>query len=461
MVVWSNCDTTEKIQSEELTKKNRSEKAERRREEKRTLLGARRRRRGFEENLCERLIADVEASYNKWRHPDPYIVNNVVCHFSPLASDEAVLEEGDILEIDMACHIDGFIAAVAHTHVLQDGPVSGRAANVIAAANTAAEVALRLVRPGKKYQTLFTWDAPEELKGVISKKDHELVYLYNSNLVDEIWKESRPKPPNNPVRVHDLKYAGLVASKLSILRSELVNAGSSAIVISMLDEIAWLLNLVEPQKFSAYREVAVNAIAEALDSSLNDEKAREKCCRALLILCGHFSSTGKIPTKTSTLKQAGYNHDGRKLKLTKMEEMEDGRRPNDEDGLFPQLQACLQELQKRENASGSQRYKSLRVLGLKRPNFSTSALPPLNCTPAVPQLQTSKELDAQLYPSCTQAADLQRAGRSAVSQLRPSYRLPEKNVAQLYLSFSKFSLLHSSKLCDSSIPWFGQQASCT
>jgi methionine aminopeptidase len=51
---------------------------------------------------------------------------------------------------DMACHIDGFIAAVAHTHVLREGPVTGRAADVIAAANTAAEVALRLVKPGKK-----------------------------------------------------------------------------------------------------------------------------------------------------------------------------------------------------------------------------------------------------------------------------------------------------------------------
>lgn len=50
----------------------------------------------------------------------------------------------------MGCHIDGFIAVVAHTHVLQQGPVTGRAADVIAAANTAAEVALRLVRPGKK-----------------------------------------------------------------------------------------------------------------------------------------------------------------------------------------------------------------------------------------------------------------------------------------------------------------------
>jgi hypothetical protein len=51
---------------------------------------------------------------------------------------------------DMGCHIDGFIAVVAHTHVIANGPVTGRAADVLAAANTAAEVAMRLVRPGKK-----------------------------------------------------------------------------------------------------------------------------------------------------------------------------------------------------------------------------------------------------------------------------------------------------------------------
>ncbi|XP_010553237.1 PREDICTED: ERBB-3 BINDING PROTEIN 1-like [Tarenaya hassleriana] len=79
-------------------------------------------------------------------------VNNTVCHFSPLASDETVLEEGDMVKIDMGCHIDGFIAVVAQTIVLQEGPITGRKADVIAAANTAAEVALRLVRPGKKNQ---------------------------------------------------------------------------------------------------------------------------------------------------------------------------------------------------------------------------------------------------------------------------------------------------------------------
>ncbi|WOL04239.1 putative Xaa-Pro aminopeptidase P [Canna indica] len=91
---------------------------------------------------------------------------------------------------------------------------------------------------------LFSSNAAEELKEEISKKDHQLVFLYDSNLVDEIWGESRPKPPISPTRVHDIKYAGVdVSSKLSSLRSELIEAGCTAIVISMLDEVAWLLNM--------------------------------------------------------------------------------------------------------------------------------------------------------------------------------------------------------------------------
>lgn len=80
--------------------------------------------------------------------------------------------------------------------------------------------------------------------------------MYDFNLVDEIWKESRPKPPNKPIRVHDLKYAGVdVSSKLANLRSGLDDSGSSAIVISMLDEIAWLLNLVSFLHPSLYVDI--------------------------------------------------------------------------------------------------------------------------------------------------------------------------------------------------------------
>ncbi|XP_073005199.1 aminopeptidase P2 [Typha latifolia] len=90
---------------------------------------------------------------------------------------------------------------------------------------------------------LFSFDAAEELKEAISKKNHELILMKDFNLVDEIWKE-RPKAPSKPIRVHDIKYAGVdVSSKLSFLRSEIIDNGCTAIVISMLDEVAWLLNM--------------------------------------------------------------------------------------------------------------------------------------------------------------------------------------------------------------------------
>ncbi|KAL5539881.1 hypothetical protein UlMin_043580 [Ulmus minor] len=69
--------------------------------------------------------------------------------------------------------------------------------------------------------------------------------------------------------------------------------------------------LVESRKYSIYREEAVDAITEALELSLTDKKVRENCCRALLILGGRFSFSGKSLTESWILKQAGLN-DSRK-----------------------------------------------------------------------------------------------------------------------------------------------------
>jgi methionine aminopeptidase len=53
---------------------------------------------------------------------------------------------------DLGAHIDGFVAVTAHTLLVQAaaGPVTGPAADVMQAAHTAAEVAMRLIKPGKK-----------------------------------------------------------------------------------------------------------------------------------------------------------------------------------------------------------------------------------------------------------------------------------------------------------------------
>lgn len=73
-------------------------------------------------------------------------------HFSPLANNTATIAAGDLVKIDLGCHIDGYTAQAAHSLVAsEDGaPVTGRAADVIQAAHTAYEAAARLIRPGKK-----------------------------------------------------------------------------------------------------------------------------------------------------------------------------------------------------------------------------------------------------------------------------------------------------------------------
>jgi len=79
-------------------------------------------------------------------------VNNCICHFSPLLTEpDYLLKEEDVCKIDMGAHIDGFIAVVAHTLVVEPkGKLTGRKADVILAAHYASEAALRLVRPASE-----------------------------------------------------------------------------------------------------------------------------------------------------------------------------------------------------------------------------------------------------------------------------------------------------------------------
>lgn len=81
-------------------------------------------------------------------------VNNCICHFSPLVSDTDVeLKDGDVVKIDLGAHVDGFIAAVAHTVVVgcsATSKVSGRKADALLAAHYASEAALRLMKPGNE-----------------------------------------------------------------------------------------------------------------------------------------------------------------------------------------------------------------------------------------------------------------------------------------------------------------------
>ena len=59
---------------------------------------------------------------------------------------------------DLGAHVDGFIAAVAHTVIVGSSPsakVTGRKADVLLAAHYASEAALRLMKPGTEVVLIF------------------------------------------------------------------------------------------------------------------------------------------------------------------------------------------------------------------------------------------------------------------------------------------------------------------
>lgn len=61
------------------------------------------------------------------------------------------MKTGDVVKIDLGCHIDGFIAAAAHTVIVaggDDAKVEDKRADCVMAAWNAAEAALRLVQVG-------------------------------------------------------------------------------------------------------------------------------------------------------------------------------------------------------------------------------------------------------------------------------------------------------------------------
>ncbi|XP_050313116.1 xaa-Pro aminopeptidase 1-like [Anthonomus grandis grandis] len=72
----------------------------------------------------------------------------------------------------------------------------------------------------------------------------ELVAL-NVCLIDEIWpKKERPKKRSKNAFVLDIKYAGVnYTTKIEEVRKLVKKAGADAMVVTSLDEIAWLLNL--------------------------------------------------------------------------------------------------------------------------------------------------------------------------------------------------------------------------
>ena len=157
----------------------------------------------FGDSLIEEELKKVYASKKTKKverglaFPTCLSVNHVCGNFSPLKEDSVELKAGDLVKVDLGCHIDGYVAQTAHSLVVPEKigaetKVSSRAADVLLAAHTAHEAAIRTIRAGNTNDqvTDAIAQACEEFKcnpleGVLSHKLKKHVIDGNDTIINK------------------------------------------------------------------------------------------------------------------------------------------------------------------------------------------------------------------------------------------------------------------------------------
>jgi len=89
--------------------------------------------------------------------------------------------------------------------------------------------------------TLFSTTVAESMKCYFEK--HHISLITDFTPFDKIWLQ-RPSLPHTPFFVHDEKYSGESAtSKIARVMQAVNESGADALLLSALDEIAWLFNI--------------------------------------------------------------------------------------------------------------------------------------------------------------------------------------------------------------------------
>ncbi|XP_037780041.1 xaa-Pro aminopeptidase 1-like isoform X2 [Penaeus monodon] len=123
-----------------------------------------------------------------------------------------------------------------------------------------------------------TWQSyAEELEGV----GIDMLGI-GTNLVDVIWEEDgRPPYVQDPVFVHEIEFAGKSwQDKVADVRGEMSAAEADVLVLTALDEVAWLLNLRGSDipynpVFRAYVAISTSSVDLFLPESKTTESVEE------------------------------------------------------------------------------------------------------------------------------------------------------------------------------------------
>ena len=91
---------------------------------------------------------------------------------------------------------------------------------------------------------VITASDARKLSETLKKKSKATLVGVKENLVDKVWGSARPSRPTEKIRVLPEIYTGKpFTEKIQDLRKELDKKKAGGMIVSMLDEIAWLFNL--------------------------------------------------------------------------------------------------------------------------------------------------------------------------------------------------------------------------
>lgn len=92
--------------------------------------------------------------------------------------------------------------------------------------------------------TLISSNLAKKLSDKVKRAGGLELMPLDENLVDKVWGSARPPRPCNPVKIQPEEFSGMsITVKLQQLRKDLEKKNRLGMVISLLDEIAWLFNL--------------------------------------------------------------------------------------------------------------------------------------------------------------------------------------------------------------------------
>lgn len=138
-------------------------------------------------DLSEKIEEYIYDKGARMAFPVNISVDEIGAHYTPYPDDGKVFKKGDVVKVDVGCHIDGYIADNAATKELKTNRYDG----VIKAAEEGLDIALKTLRPGMK-----SGDIGKNIESIIRSRGYRPIENLTGHEVSKYSLHSGTSIPN-------------------------------------------------------------------------------------------------------------------------------------------------------------------------------------------------------------------------------------------------------------------------